>query len=150
MAPVLVASGGALRLGGDLVYQFFHPICHQVEDRSFHILGEPLAVCIRCSSIYFAFLGGVLLYPLGVRIGRYIASHRSVLLWSVLPMCIDVVLDELGVFESTSSSRIGSGMLFGVIIPFYIIPAVQEAVQEFAAGSWFLTPSAIKKGQTHA
>ena len=37
------------------VYAFFSAICHQDPARSWHIAGEPLAVCIRCTSIYFAF-----------------------------------------------------------------------------------------------
>jgi len=37
------------------VYAFFSRICHQDPGRSWHIAGEPLAVCIRCTSIYFAF-----------------------------------------------------------------------------------------------
>src|SRR5262245_3986871 len=41
--------------GLDSVYSFFSRICHQDPIRSWHVAGEPLAVCIRCSSIYFAF-----------------------------------------------------------------------------------------------
>jgi uncharacterized membrane protein len=37
------------------VYHFFSIICHQDPARSWHLLGEPLPVCIRCASIYFAF-----------------------------------------------------------------------------------------------
>jgi uncharacterized membrane protein len=36
------------------VYAIFSTICHQDPARSWHIGGEPLAVCIRCTSIYFA------------------------------------------------------------------------------------------------
>ena len=37
------------------VYEFFSRICHQDPARSWHLAGEPFAVCIRCASIYFAF-----------------------------------------------------------------------------------------------
>jgi uncharacterized membrane protein len=43
------------------VYEFFSRICHQDPARSWHIAGEPLAVCIRCASIYFAFAVSLLL-----------------------------------------------------------------------------------------
>jgi uncharacterized membrane protein len=36
------------------IYEFFSRICHQDPSRSWHVAGEPLAVCIRCTSIYFA------------------------------------------------------------------------------------------------
>ena len=38
-----------------LVYAFFSRICHQDPSRSWRLFGEPLPVCIRCTSIYFAF-----------------------------------------------------------------------------------------------
>lgn len=42
-------------LGVSWIYDLFSRICHQDPLRSWHILGEPLPVCIRCASIYFAF-----------------------------------------------------------------------------------------------
>jgi len=41
------------------IYGFFSFICHQDPARSWHILGEPLPVCIRCASIYFGFLASL-------------------------------------------------------------------------------------------
>lgn len=41
------------------VYQFFAFICHQDPIRSWSLGSEPLAVCIRCTSIYFGFLVGL-------------------------------------------------------------------------------------------
>jgi uncharacterized membrane protein len=38
------------------IYQSFALICHQDPARSWHLHGAPLAVCMRCSSIYFGFL----------------------------------------------------------------------------------------------
>jgi uncharacterized membrane protein len=37
------------------LYDFFSRICHQHLSRSWFIGSEPLPVCIRCTSIYFAF-----------------------------------------------------------------------------------------------
>jgi len=42
-------------LGLSWVYDFFSTICHQDPARSWHVGAEPFAVCIRCTSIYFAF-----------------------------------------------------------------------------------------------
>lgn len=41
------------------VYQFFAFICHQNPLRSWSLGSGPLAVCIRCTSIYFGFLLGL-------------------------------------------------------------------------------------------
>jgi len=37
------------------LHDLFSGICHQDPSRSWHLFGEPFAVCIRCTSIYFAF-----------------------------------------------------------------------------------------------
>ena len=37
------------------IHEIFSRICHQDPSRSWHLAGEPLPVCIRCASIYFAF-----------------------------------------------------------------------------------------------
>jgi uncharacterized membrane protein len=42
------------------IYDFFSLICHQQPSRSWNLYGEPLAVCIRCSSIYFGFLAALI------------------------------------------------------------------------------------------
>ena len=42
------------------VYAFFSSICHQLPARSWHIHGELLAVCIRCTAISIGFLAGLL------------------------------------------------------------------------------------------
>lgn len=41
------------------VYQFFSFICHQDPLRSWSLGSEPLAVCVRCTSIYAGFLLGL-------------------------------------------------------------------------------------------
>jgi uncharacterized membrane protein len=45
------------------IYLIFSAICHQLPARSWHIHGEPLAVCIRCAAIYHGFLIGLLALP---------------------------------------------------------------------------------------
>jgi uncharacterized membrane protein len=42
------------------IYAVFSAICHQLPARSWHIHGESLAACIRCTAIYFGFLAGLL------------------------------------------------------------------------------------------
>jgi uncharacterized membrane protein len=42
------------------IYAVFAAICHQLPARTWHIHGEPLAACIRCTSIYYGFLAGLL------------------------------------------------------------------------------------------
>jgi uncharacterized membrane protein len=148
--PLLLAAGGGWREAGFVLYQPFHSICHQLTGRSFTMFGAPLAVCIRCSAIYFGFLFGTLLYlPLRPHIASMV-QKRWPLIFSVFPMIVDVVLDMLGVHASTGATRLITGMLFGVVVPFYIIPAAQEAMHELLTASRFFAHADIKKGSIHA
>lgn len=113
------------------MYQFFQPLCHQIDERTFHLFGAPLAVCIRCSAIYFAFLGGTLLYPVIRSVNRAVLPHRRWLVLAALPMLLDVAAGVAGFHESTLVSRSVTGALIGMVLPFYIIPAAVEAVLGF-------------------
>jgi len=132
LAPAFSASSGSLTVAGDLLYKFFHPICHQLDDRSFHVLGKPLAVCSRCTSIYLAFLLGAILYPL---LPARVVPSRFILLLSIIPMVLDVVAGTIGIHEVTSVTRAITGAMFGLIIPFFVIPAGIEAVTQLVQGS---------------
>jgi uncharacterized membrane protein len=150
LPPLLLSAGGAWGAVGIALYQSFHTICHQLTERSIYIFGAPLAVCMRCSAIYFGFLFGTILF-VPLRLFSVAVSERRVLLIiSILPLLADVVLDVLGVHASTGATRLITGLLFGVVVPFYIIPAAQEAAQELLAASRFFTPSDVKKGSIHA
>ena len=50
------------------INEIFSRICHQDPARSWHLAGEPLPVCIRCASIYFAFTASLWLgFKMNVR-----------------------------------------------------------------------------------
>ncbi len=149
-APLCIAEGGPVGFLGVVQYKFFHPICHQLDDRSFHILGKPLAVCVRCMAIYSGFLVGVLLYPCVGRRVRNGASQRAVLLLSVVPMLLDVLLDVIGIHQSTILTRCMSGGIFGLIVPYTIVPVAQEGVRELLATFHPFSSFDAKKGQSHA
>lgn len=147
--PVLLDAGGVWSDVANLMYPAFHRICHQLDGRSFHLLGHQLAVCERCASIYVAFLAGVLCYPLsGTRI-RSMLLNRTILLFSLAPMVADVVLDMSGLYASSVITRMFTGMLFGIVVPFTIIPVAQAGVHELLTSRELSSPS-LKKGPLHA
>ncbi|MGA9118911.1 MAG: DUF2085 domain-containing protein [Bacteroidota bacterium] len=127
-APLLVNSPWSHT--ADFLYRFFHPICNQLDSHSFHIDGEKTAVCMRCSSIYFSFLLGLLMYPLLRPIGQRIGLSRAWLFVAVAPMTLDAMLSLFGIHESTSLSRILTGSLFGVIAVFIVVPIIVDAISE--------------------
>ena len=45
------------------LYGFFSYICHQIDSRSFHMLGHKLGVCSRCIGVYGGLVVGAVGYP---------------------------------------------------------------------------------------
>jgi uncharacterized membrane protein len=121
-APYLLAKN---HLTSSLIlYQCFSAICHQIPERSFHYLGYPLGVCSRCTGIYGGFLAGLLLYPLlrNIRDGRLPA--RWWLVAAAIPMLIDFAGDYTRILANTFSSRALTGLLFGSVTAFFILPGL--------------------------
>lgn len=125
LAPLLSA---AHHDAASALYAFFSPICHQIDGRSFHVFGEKLGVCGRCSSIYFSFLLSLLVYPFQNQIASPSLPKNHWVALAVLPMVIDVCLTFTGIFSSTLLTRAITGALFGFILPFYLLPPLLEAI----------------------
>ena len=126
-APLLRGLG----IGWDgVLYGLFGEVCHQLPDRSFTLLGYPLAVCMRCSAIYFGFLAGLLLH---LFIGHRFEGSRPppwVLAVTLLPMLADVALNAAGVYPSNQWTRTLTGSIAGIVLPLYLVPVLQEALQQ--------------------
>ena len=144
LAPILDAS--SLFAWAIVVREFFSRICHQLDARSFHLFAVPLAVCSRCASIYFAFLLGMLSYPLFRSLESPVLPRRIWLVIAITPMLLDVAADMVGIHEATNMTRTFTGALFGVIIPYFIVPAAIEAAQQLFGSDSFLSTSSPQKG----
>ncbi len=99
--------------GSELLYRWYSPVCHQFESRSFTLLGEPLAVCIRCTSIYGAFLFMLVLILASAALRSVRVRTVLLLIISASPMAVDGLLTLFSLHESTTISRILTGVLFG-------------------------------------
>ena len=129
LAPAAMCSAGLAPFGG-ILYAFFSPLCHQIDARSFHLFGGPLAVCGRCSAIYFGFLFGVIAYPFAGSFLRRAGRGRIFLIVSVAPMLLDVILEATGFHESSNALRAVTGGWFGILLPFLIIPGAVEGISQ--------------------
>lgn len=127
-APLFIASGGLLQSSSEFLYQFFGRICHQFSERSFHLEGQKLAVCARCSSVYFGFLLGLLAVPLFRGFPSIPYPPRWILFVSVVPMVLDIGFSMLDLHESTLWTRALSGGVFGLIISYFILPGFLTAL----------------------
>jgi uncharacterized membrane protein len=124
-APVLMHAG---QMGSaEIAYSLFSRICHQNDARSFHVDGEKFGVCIRCSAIYFGFLIGLLFMPLLRTLTRIRPPKPMLIIAVFIPLLVDVVLNGTGLYTSTMLTRVVTGLLFGGVMPWCIVPLLSEA-----------------------
>ncbi|MCX6165461.1 MAG: DUF2085 domain-containing protein [Ignavibacteriae bacterium] len=129
-APVLHNATGIFKYISDFFYTFYSVTCHQLDERSYHILGEKYAVCSRCLSIYWAFLFSVIIYPF---IKGFNNTKLPSLWFLFVPgfiLFLDAVLDFFDIINNTFFSRSISGALIGFILPFYLIPGFYNFFNE--------------------
>ena len=129
-APLLSFSAGISHAAGSFIYEGFSRICHQMDERSFHLAGLKLGVCIRCSSMYFGFLATLILLLVFSPLQRIRIPSIRWLLAAFAPMLIDVVLNDTGIRLSTSTSRLITGVIVGAVLPLYVVPSLLEAVAQ--------------------
>lgn len=130
LAP-LAKANGFISLSFPL-YSFFSYICHQIPGRSFHIAGEPFAVCARCFGVYFGLVAGFAAYPLWRSIADVEPLPRFWLFLSLAPISIDWSLTVLGIWENTQVSRFVTGLILGFACATYIVPAIVEIVRNLS------------------
>jgi uncharacterized membrane protein len=109
---------------------FFSRVCHQDEARSFYICGEKFGVCIRCTAVYFGFLVGLIFMPLLSGLKQVRVPSVKILLAVILPMAADVVFSNVGLHTSTTMTRVLTGTVFGVAMPWWIVPSYLEACSQ--------------------
>jgi uncharacterized membrane protein len=109
-----------------LVYAVFSPVCHQIPSRSFHILGQPLAVCARCLGIYSGFFIGVALYPFLRGFSRVAMPRTKIFILISLPIVMDTLGNFVRLWETPNQLRFVTGLLWGTILPYYLITGLAD------------------------
>jgi uncharacterized membrane protein len=124
VAPLAAASGhNDLALG---IYRAFGAVCHQLPDRSYFIAGHKLAVCARCTGLYFGFALTLLAYPLLRSLRSTGLPARRWLILAAIPLAVDFSLTFFGFWENTHTSRLLTGALLGSVAVFYVMPGLME------------------------
>jgi len=125
-APILAAH--SWHRAASVVYFFFSFLCHQIPERSFVLLGSPLAVCHRCSGAY-----------LGMLIGCFVENHpmhrsararRYWVLAAIGPVALDLAAPVAGLWTNTAFTRFSTGLLFGILISSLVVRGFREFLQE--------------------
>ena len=112
-----------------LIYSVFSPVCHQLPERSFFFRGFPLAVCGRCLGIYLGFSAGTVLYPFLYRFNRPRLPATPIFILFSFPIGLDSAGNFLGLWASPIVLRFAAGVIWGSILPFYLITGLYEATR---------------------
>jgi uncharacterized membrane protein len=131
--PPVFAAYGQTSVSSSL-YLFFSNLCHQMPDRSFHIMEHQLAVCSRCFGVYFGLVLGLAVYPLWRRVENIDPLPRIWLFASMVPIGIDWSLGMLDIWQNNHASRFITGLILGVGCSTYIMPALVEIVRNLSVG----------------
>src|SRR5262245_26105987 len=112
-----------------IIYQGFSAVCHQQIERSYLFNGLPLGVCARCTGIYFGFLAGLLLFPVVNGLKSVIIPKRRWLVIASIPLLIDFGVGVIGLIPNNFISRTATGLLFGAVLAFYLLPGLISAYE---------------------
>ena len=141
-APILVSH--ACPRAASVLYFCFSCICHQIPERSFMILGYPLAVCHRCFGIYIGLFLGSLIENRFVH--KSPQARRFWVMASGVPLMLDVFLPCAGLWSNTNLSRFLTGLLFGSLISPILACGVAEFLNETSQRRWAIGDVHLKGG----
>ena len=110
-----------------IIYLLFSCICHQIPERCFTLSGYSLAVCHRCAGMYVGFLLGSF-FELGP-LHRSLRVRRIAVLTAMGAMLLDVLASATGLWSRTAG-RVGTGLLFGIVISSLLVRAFSEFLHE--------------------
>lgn len=109
LAPILINQSPQISSN---IYHFCSYFCHQIPERSLYLMGNKVAINIRCFSMFSSyFIWGVIgyRYPGKTNI-RFIAIS-----WLLItPLCLDLILDIFNFSESDNTRRFFTGFLAGI------------------------------------
>jgi uncharacterized membrane protein len=123
LAPWLASRDSSLARA---LYGAFSNVCHQIPGRCPVLFGLPAAVCWRCLGVYLGFLAGCLIYPFTRSLRNTKLPGRMPILALSLPLAADVLGNALGLWNSGLLARLASGLAWGAVLPFYLLPAAVE------------------------
>ncbi len=100
----------------DWQYKAFRGVCHQLQDRSFHINEVPMAVNSRCFGIFSGLLGAWVLLPALLVIPNLKRWPGILLAIAVVIQIIDFTAGQFSVWNSSNFYRFFLGIFLGVAL----------------------------------
>lgn len=94
-------------------------VCHQRDDRSFHLHGQRLAVCGRCTGLYLA--GAVGAWAAWFGRARVPSRTRRLLLFAALPTAATVAVEWTGAAHPGNVLRAAAALPLGAVAGWLLV-----------------------------
>jgi uncharacterized membrane protein len=133
-AAALPADQSAAQVFAFVVYAFGSAICHQRDERSFHLFAEQLPVCARCTGLYAGAAIAAIAYvglfrsPVSGPPSRAVAAGtaRVLLASAAVPMAASLVYEWTTGDVPSNLVRAGTGIVLGGAVAYVILAAVDS------------------------
>jgi len=104
--------------------------CHQLPDRSPQFLGSVFPLCFRCAGLYLSVITSFLSLALNGGWRRRLPEVRCAIPISLLsvPLFVDGWANVLGFWSSPGWVRALTGIGVGLVLPVFLLPLAQRAV----------------------
>jgi uncharacterized membrane protein len=132
-APLMPAFPAAV------VYLLGSRICHQIAERSFYLADAQLPVCARCTGIYAGLAAGAM-YAIFATLSRRVPGSdpggksihgdsrlrrvRGVLAIGALPTLVTVLVEWMGLWQTSNLTRAIAGAALGIAVGLVVIAAL--------------------------
>lgn len=103
--------------------QIYSTVCHQNTHKSFSCNNIPFLVCARCTGIYAGALISAFVTIFYSR--QFLLKTKFLIIFSI-PMLLDVILLNIGVYNYIHSLSAITGLLFGSSVFLYILSAIEN------------------------
>jgi uncharacterized membrane protein len=103
--------------------QIYSTVCHQNINKSFVCNDIYFLVCARCTGIYAGALISAFVIILYLK--QFLFKTKYLIIFSI-PMLLDVILLNLGVYNYIHSLSAITGLLFGSTVFLYILSAIEN------------------------
>ena len=120
--PYFLAHGGEIGIMITLYYKLFSLICHQLPERSYHVWGYQMPVCVRCFGIYSGLVMGTLIYPLFNKLNNTKIPKFKYLCFFLTPLIFDGLCQLFHLYPSPHYVRLLTGIIASSSLVFYALP----------------------------
>jgi uncharacterized membrane protein len=110
LAPVAARRGQAPFLCA-LVYRAASGVCHQRPDRSFHLQGQQLPVCARCTGLYAS--GAIAAIAAWLGAATVPRRARLALIVAAIPTAVTLALEWTGSVNASNLLRAAAALPLG-------------------------------------